>query len=525
MNIKHLIIYLLLSTLPFISILAQGERWEKELSGEGWELWLDPTAIWHDDEIYLPPVDIATLPVNPPTCGWERLHEMNALDVNVPGTVEEHYWGEIGGSIPDTGGDYVGISWWSKSFFMDPQQEGQRITLWFESVNLRAEVFVNGKLLGYDIIGNTPFEVNISEAVRFGEENRLDVRITDPVGNFSWNDNILMRWGKNLIPAVHGFGGITGPVVLRATSDVVVEDIYVQNQSDPKTVHVFVTLNNHTGRSRKGSMSLLIHEWRSPSQVVWQQELKQTIAPGRQTVDFIANVPKAKLWELSSYRDLKKANMYEALASFSTGKISDNKSQRFAFRWFDIGEKDGDQRFYLNGKRVFIMAAMTRGFWPKNGIFPTKEMAKKDMEMLSDFGLNMMLLHRAIGQPQVMEYADTMGLLTYEEPGGYRVTANSNDNIEGPDLQALELRRIKLERMIKRDRSLPSMIIYNLKNEANKPPDDDDIENVRMVHELDPSRIITYNSDRNRQLEYNVVMENDPYKLHSSFHTVQLIRI
>ncbi|HDS07037.1 MAG TPA: hypothetical protein ENO05_05360, partial [Bacteroides sp.] len=177
-------------------------------------------------------------------------------------------------------------------------------------------------------------------------------------------------------------------------------------------------------------------------------------------------------------------------------------------------EKDGDKRFYLNGRRVFIMAAMTRGFWPKNGIFATPEMARKDMEMLSDLGLNMMLLHRAIGQPPVMEYADTMGLLTYEEPGGYRVTANRWDSIEGPDQQALELRRIKLERMIIRDRSLPSMIIYNLKNEAEKAPDEDDIRNVRLVHELDPSRIITYNSDRNREIPYYEVMEDDPYKLH-----------
>ncbi len=52
--------------------------------------------------------------------------------------------------------------------------------------------------------------------------------------------------------------------------------------------------------------------------------------------------------------------------------MQDSKSQRFGFRWFDIGEKDGDQRFYLNGKRVFILAAMTRGFWPKNGIFANR---------------------------------------------------------------------------------------------------------------------------------------------------------
>jgi beta-galactosidase len=78
-------------------------------------------------------------------------------------------------------------------------------------------------LVGYDVIRNTPFDVNIKNSVLFGSENRLDVHITDPVGNFFWNDNILMRWGDNLIPAVHGFGGITSPVTFIATDDVVVE--------------------------------------------------------------------------------------------------------------------------------------------------------------------------------------------------------------------------------------------------------------------------------------------------------------
>ncbi|MGC9342192.1 MAG: sugar-binding domain-containing protein, partial [Bacteroidales bacterium] len=445
---------------------AQPGRWEKKLSGDGWKLWLDRSALWYDDDIYLPPVDLASLPVNPPTCGWENLQSMEALSVNVPGTVEEHYWGEIGGALPDTGGNYIGVSWWSTTFDLDPDLKDKRITLQFASVNLRAEVFVNGLLTGYDVIGNTPFEVDISSVVKFGQENSLDVRITDPVGNFSWNDNILMRWGKNLIPAVHGFGGITGPVILRATDQVVVEDVYVQNQSDPKKVKVKVTFNNHTGREQRGSIALDIHKWGKPSEVIWNEKQREVIPPGKTTVEFNAHVPEAELWELSEYRKLEKAAIYIARASFNNRIAEDNHSQRFGFRWFDIGEKDGDKRFYLNGKRVFILAAMTRGFWPKNGIFPTPEMAKRDMKQLVDMGLNMMLLHRAIGQPEVIEYSDTMGLLTYEEPGGYRVTPNEDDNIEGPDPQALELRREKLRRMVIRDRSFPSILIYNLKNEA-----------------------------------------------------------
>ncbi len=88
-----LLIFIITSTG---SLFAQEGRWEKELSGEGWELWLDQTALWYNDNIYLPPVNLSALPVNPPSCGWEELNEVERLSVAVPGTVEEH-WGNRNG--------------------------------------------------------------------------------------------------------------------------------------------------------------------------------------------------------------------------------------------------------------------------------------------------------------------------------------------------------------------------------------------------------------------------------------------
>ena len=142
---------------------------------------------------------------------------------------------------------------------------------------------------------------------------------------------------------------------------------------------------------------------------------------------------------------------------------------------------------------------MTRGFWPTNGIFPTPEMAKREMNVLFELGFNTMNLHRAIGPPLVFNYLDSAGLFAYEEPGGYRVTANRADKIEGPDEQALKIRKEKLRRMIIRDRSFPSLIIVNLKNAETVPPSDDDKKNMLMVHELDPSRIVTYNSGNGKK--------------------------
>lgn len=515
-RVKGVVCAVLLLGLMQTAVYAAPGRWEQKLSGEGWRLTLDQNAVWWNDDIYLPPVDVARLPVNPPTCGWDRLEAAPDKTVDVPGTVEEHYWGAIGGPIPDVGGDYRGVSWWSTTFEIPPDCKGKSIIIAFESVNLRAEVFVNRTLVGYDVIGNTQFEVDATKAAVVGGTNRLDVRITDPVGNFSWNDNILMRWGKNLIPAVHGFGGITGEVVVRAVDPVNISDIYVQNKPNPKDIEIFVNLANASAAEKKGTLTLVIHEWKKPSVIVFTKTLDVTVPSGGKELSVKASCKDARLWELAGHQKYKEAALYEASARFasSDASIEDTMSRRFGFRYFEVGEKNGDKRFYLNGKRVMILAAMTRGFWPKNGIFATPEMAKRDMEALIDLGFNMMLLHRAIGQPPVIDYADRMGLFTYEEPGGYRVMPNKEDDITGPDAQAMALRKEKLRRMIIRDRSCPSMIIYNFKNEATKAPDADDIANIRMCHDLDPSRIITYNSDRNRDNDWNVRIPNDPYKLH-----------
>lgn len=506
------------------TIKLDSGRYEKELSGPGWHIYLDHGAEWYNDDIFLPPVDLASLPVNPPSCGWDALAANADTVASVPGTVEEYFWGPIGGAeILDAGGfngagDYRGVSWWSRSFTVDPSLKGRRITLQFAAVNLRAEIFVNQKLVGYDVIGNTPFSVDITSAVTFTGENTLDVRITDPVGNFNWNDNVLMRWGNNLVPAVHGFGGITGSVTLRATDEIHVDDIYVQNQPTIHDVKVFVELGNTGGTSSDGTVSLVVHESGNPDAVLWSGEQPCTVSTDGGSVEFDVSAPDAKIWDFAGHRVHQHANLYEAAVTYRSGngKIVDNDTRTFGFRWFDIREKDGDPRFYLNDRRFFIFAAMTRGFWPKNGIFATPEMAEKDIRQAVDMGFNMMLYHRAIGQPRSIDVCDRMGVLSYQEPGGYQLLYNKADDIDGPDEQAIRWRTEKVRRNILRDRSRPSFIIYNLKNEARFAPTAKELEDMRLIQELDPTLVITYNSDRNRDPGVGAtdIISNDPYKVH-----------
>ena len=101
------------SLLPALPALAGAQasppkhEWPENgtlIPDDGWHLWVDQHAEWKNDRIYLPedvapgkPGDLATLPVNAPTGGWEMLgNAADAIPVTLPGTVEQHFWGKFG---------------------------------------------------------------------------------------------------------------------------------------------------------------------------------------------------------------------------------------------------------------------------------------------------------------------------------------------------------------------------------------------------------------------------------------------
>ena len=183
-----LLSYVGLSALP-------AERQRISLSGNSWSITLDKNAAWQNDSLYLPPVDIRTLAVNIPSGGWSLLEKPDADGVHLPATVEEYLWGWNGESF-GVNGNYVGVSWFETRFDVPSDWKGKRVVIEFEAVRFRAEVFVNHRLAGYNIINGTPFGVDVSDYLDYGSENTLSVRITDPNGNFNWKDSQVYSWGE-----------------------------------------------------------------------------------------------------------------------------------------------------------------------------------------------------------------------------------------------------------------------------------------------------------------------------------------
>src|SRR5450432_596390 len=194
-----------------------------DISRSGWRLWPDREAVWKDDPLYLPQeVKLDGMEVRSPTGGWSMLSDQQGIPVDLPSTVEEHFWGkwgerpytkneaQRGAGTSFENGNYLGVSWWWRKIRVPDFKPGQRVVVRFRGARLRAEVYCNKRICGYSIMEELPFAADITDAVKPGGEAQLAVRITNPGGHLDWIDfsQMQIRWGKYTLPPSHGFGGL-----------------------------------------------------------------------------------------------------------------------------------------------------------------------------------------------------------------------------------------------------------------------------------------------------------------------------
>ena len=473
---------------------------------DAWHLWLDTQAPWQNDKLYLPEdVNLAQLPVNPPTGGWDVLTDQAGLAVTLPGTVEEHYWGkpplptanpDNPASVVGLNSPYKGVSWWYRNFTPPALQPGERLVFSFPGAHLRAEVYVNGHLVGYNMVTEIPFTADATAALKPGEPNQLAVRITNPGGTFSWGDFGFEKWGSYDVPISKGFGGLDGGVTMSVYAPVVVDDLYVANNPDPHQV----TLNAEvlsTGAAYKGPLALSISR---DGRAVWSGTVDVDVpAGGQATVSQQATVANAELW------DIGHPVIYQAAAQIASVPHSARVTD-FGFRWFNAEGLGTNPHLELNGRRIFVKSAISWGFWAPNGMFPDKEAVQREIDAVHALGLNCVQTHRHFPKAAVLDGFDHAGLLRYCEPGGGGASwdkpkdqiksAVNGDTVDtsgangDPTTFANHYELDKILAMVKAYRSHPSVILWSMQNEVGG-----DLSNpgyfyvLRKVHELDPSRI------------------------------------
>jgi beta-galactosidase len=503
---------------------------------DDWRLWIDEQAEWKNDPLFLPE-DITRdaegvllgkgtpLPVNEPTGGWGSLRANTGINVTLPTTVEQHYWGHAFGNEPSSrpytpeeyryaaddpipkNGAYLGVSWWGKQIDIPAEWKGKRIFLHIRGARLRAEVFLNKKLVGYSIMEELPFECDLTRAADPDRLNLLAIRLTNPFGRYDWVDGLNAQWEAVKLYRSHGFAGLDRGMTISAHGPVRVKDAWILNTPIEKTIDAFIEIESDKIPLEQISNRLFY----SLQDVQTGSEIKRSgigylaerirTNQGTQIFKLRIACEEAKAW------DLQNPYLYKLLIGV-TEPHTDTRTIAFGFRSFAPTGIGTNAIFLLNNRRIKLYSSISWGFWGLNGLFPTPELAEKEVTQAKKLNLNCLNFHRNLAKEEVLRAHDRLGLLRYMEPGAGKMaigklpanTAASANSIvmekptDDADKFAQRFMFVKCVEMVKAYRSHPSVIIYCLQNEIGadlKNPDT--IAILAAMHTEDPSRCIVLN--------------------------------
>lgn len=471
-----------------LSAWAGGQtlRQEVDLAGLPWQVWMDTVAPWMRDTLYLPSeVDLNKIPVKAPTCGWNELYR-SGVESNIPVCVEELF------SQGNSAWTYHGVSWFSTQLDVPKDWNGKTVRLFVAKKNLRLEVYVNEKLAGYDLVAGTPYWCNVTPFLKPGTKNRIALRITNPGGLRGWNDFPLISWGSYKLPPGRDFGGIGGEVKLVASGDVFIDDLFVKNLQPAKANNIEVNTRIVNLPRNKVPAKLKIKVTTADfKKTLFEQKIDVSIVGlPEQLFTHSFSVPGAALW------DVENPNLYRCEVTLEMGQAIDSYSTIFGFRVFEVrANEQGEQNYYLNGKRFRHKSAIDWGYYAHHGYYPSPEMARQSVLAAKQIGHNGINCHRNMGDPLLFQCADQQGLLIFEEPGGFDETIKLYKEVGTLCVKTFEgqLMYQRCMRMAHRDRNHPSVVGYIMANER----DVFDLlrKNTMLdMHALDNSKLIVNQS-------------------------------
>lgn len=387
---------------------------------------------------------------------------------------------------------YVGYGWYRKHFELPANSAGKRLFLDFDGAFQDAEIFLNGKKVGEHKGGYTGFEIDITNAVKQGE-NVLAVRL-----NNLWNARLAPRAGEHVFS-----GGLYRNVWLVAVNPLHVT-WYGTFVTTPKVsaesgiVNVKTEVVNQSASAKECRLSTEVID---PSgKVVASMSSKQTIPPG-QMVNFdqtSSPVAHPQLWSPET------PILYRVVSTVSDDKqAADRFETPFGFRSI---QWTADKGFFLNGAHRYFLGANVHQDHAGWGDAVTNTGMARDVKMLKDAGFDFIRGSHYPHSPAFAQACDTLGVLFWSEncfwgTGGFKGDGYWNCSAYPGSSEAAaqkpfeESVKASLRDMIRINRNHPSIIAWSMGNETffSWP---DVMPKVRTflkelidyTHQLDPTR-------------------------------------
>ena len=346
---------------------------------------------------------------------------------------------------------YEGTVWYRNIFNYSPKP-GKRVFLYFGAANYESIVGLNGKRIGKHVGGFTPFNFEITDKVKEGD-NSLVVKVDNkrhaegvPTLNSDW-------WN---------YGGLTRSVMLVETPETFIRDYFVQlKKGDAKKISGWVQLD---GKDASQTVTIEIPELKISQKVT-------TDGSGYASFEFKA---------APDYWSPENPKLYDVAIKSETDEVCD----RIGFRTIETK----GTKILLNGKEIFCRGVCIHEEMPynANGRAYCKEQDKVLLGWAKEMGCNFVRLAHYPHNEDMVRAAEEMGILVWSEIPVYWTIAWEN-----PDTYANA--EAQLTDMITRDKNRANVIIWSVANET--PHGDARLKFlsslIAKTRELDPTRLVS----------------------------------
>ena len=342
--------------------------------------------------------------------------------------------------------------------------QSKKTLLYFGAVNYDCHVWVNGKKAGHHVGGFTPFNFDISDLLREGENNVI-VKVDNkrhaedvPTQIFDW-------WN---------YGGITRDVRLVKVTPVYLEDYCLQYEKVKSSKGKKVKEEGVIAFSAKLNKKEAGHQ---VTVSIPELKIKQTFttdAEGHVQCSMI-NVQSKKL-QLWSPENPK---LYQVQLSLDASTIADE----IGFRTIETRDK----QILLNGQPVFLKGICLHEEKPNGGgRANSTEDAHTLLSWAKELGCNFVRLAHYPHNENMVREAERMGIMVWSEIPCYWTIAWTNP-------ATYDNARQQLTDMIRRDHNRANIIIWSIANETPHSRERDTFLGnlAKYARSLDNTRLIS----------------------------------
>ncbi|WP_345952915.1 glycoside hydrolase family 2 TIM barrel-domain containing protein [Mucilaginibacter sp. PAMB04168] len=397
----------------------------------------------------------------------------------------------------------VRAGWLMKKISYKKEWKGKRVFIHFDAIDGYSKIFLNGHSVGENMDVFLPFEIDITQWLKDGQDNELMVWVAD-----AELFNQPGKFGRRIYVAGSFWGqhikGIWQDVNLVIKPAVNIQNSFVKPQVDQDELLVDVTVSNTSEKQQEVAIEGDIYPWinQAGQSVADAPEPKWKLGDKVLSIKPVKVVLAAKSQQIVSLKvkingALKKwvpeqPNLYGLVLTTKHGKnTGDKQYTRFGWRQFTV---KGSQ-YLLNGKPIVFNGDS----WHFMGIPQmTRRYAWAWYKLLQDSHANAVRLHAQPYPQFYLDMADEMGICVLDETGMWASDGGPKINSEEYWKNSEE----HLRRFVLRDRNHPSVLGWSVCNEnvpvamgVFRSPDSLVKRQVaeinkwmKITRELDPSR-------------------------------------